>query len=105
MVIRTAFLAALLAIATTSSAAYRTSVWVPPWTDAALTTVQHNAGAMQEANPVWYSWNADGSIAKNWNAENATWRAAMTGAQLIPTIQNVVNRSFNGSVAATLLGN
>ena len=52
-----------------------------------------------------YVWNADGSIAKVWNAENPTWRAAMTGTELIPTIQNVVSGSFDGATAAKILGN
>ena len=47
---------------------------------------------------MWFSWNADGSIARNWNSDNPSWRAAMTGTQLMPTIQNVVNGSFSKSV-------
>lgn len=84
--------------------AARVSVWIPPWDANALTSVQRNADAITESNPVWYSWNADGTIAKNWNAENPTWRAAMTGTRLIPTVQNVVNKAFSASTAATVLG-
>lgn len=87
----------------TQAFAYRVSVWIPPWNQDALTSIQMNASAVSESNPVWYSWNADGSIAKNWNAENATWRAAMTGSALIPTIQNVVNGSFSATAVATML--
>jgi len=101
---RTAAIAALaLFLATSSFAAYKETAWIPPWNAEALKSIQLNAGALTESNPVWYSWNADGTILKNWNAENATWRAAMTGTLLIPTIQNVVNDSFDGSVAATVL--
>jgi spore germination protein YaaH len=95
---------AFLCVALCSPAfAFRNAAWIPPWDANALTSIQMNAGSLQESNPVWYSMNADGSIAKNWNAENATWRAAMTGTTLIPTIQNVVNHSFDANVVAALL--
>jgi len=100
---RTAAIAVMLLISAGSSFAYKESVWIPPWNAEALKAIQANAGALSESNPVWYSWNADGSVARNWNAEDPTWRAAMTGTLLIPTIQNVVDNSFNGSVAATIL--
>ena len=83
----------------------RTSAWIAPWTAEALTSLQKNTGALQESNPVWYDWNTDGTIAKVWNAENPTWRAAMTGTEIIPTLQNVISGSFNGTVAAPLLAN
>lgn len=99
-----AAVATLFALTVAAQAfAYRITAWVPPWDQGALTSIQMNAGAVDEANPVWYSWNADGTIAKNWNAENATWRAAMTGATLIPTIQNVVAKSFSASAVETML--
>jgi spore germination protein YaaH len=85
------------------SYAWRIAAWVPPWDGNALTSIQLNANAVSESNPVWYSWNADGSIAKNWNAEAPAWRAAMSGTQLMPTIQNVVNKSFDGGAAAAML--
>ncbi|MEO6260289.1 MAG: glycosyl hydrolase family 18 protein [Thermoanaerobaculia bacterium] len=101
---RLSIVVAVIALALTSDAlAYRNAVWIPPWDGNALDSVQRNASAITEANPVWYSWNADATIAKNWNSENNTWRAAMTGSQLVPTIQNVVNKSFDGGVAATML--
>jgi spore germination protein YaaH len=90
-------------VAAQTFASYRISAWIPPWDGNALTSIQMNGGAVNEANPVWYSWNADGTIVKNWNAENQTWRAAMTGATLIPTIQNVVNKSFSASAVETML--
>jgi len=86
-----------------ASFAYRIAAWIPPWDGNALTSVQQNGNAVGESNPVWYSWNADATIVKNWNAEDASWRAAMTGSLLIPTIQNVVNKSFDGGAAATML--
>src|SRR5436190_15371261 len=94
------FTMAGLLVAAQSSAA-RIAAWIPPWDGNALTSIQLNANAVNESNPVWYSWNADGTIAKNWNAE--TWRAAMTGTQVIPTIQNVVNKSFDANAVATML--
>lgn len=98
------FAAAVIVFTIAPSAfAYRNAVWIPPWDGNALSSVQRNASAFSESNPVWYSWNADTTIAKNWNAENNTWRAAMTGTQLIPTIQNVINKSFDGGAAATML--
>ena len=95
--------AVLLFVAAQAFASYRISAWIPPWDGNALTSIQMNGGAVNEANPVWYSWNADGTIAKNWNAENQTWRAAMTGATMVPTIQNVVNKSFSASAVETML--
>ena len=50
--------------------AYRFSAWIPTWDPAALDTMQRNAGNLDEANPSWYTIAADGSIVKNWNAEN-----------------------------------
>jgi spore germination protein YaaH len=79
------------------------SAWIPPWDANALTSIQTNMGSLQESNPVWYSWNADGTIAKNWNAENPTWRAAMTGTRLMPTIQNVIAGSFDAAAVQTML--
>ena len=83
--------------------AYRVSVWVPPWDSAALTSLQLNVNAMGETNPVWYSWNADGTIAKNWNAENNGWRAIMSATLMLPTIQNVVKGSYDGAAAEKML--
>lgn len=84
-----------------ASAAYRVSAWIPPWDQSALTSIQLHK--VDESNPVWYSRNADGTIAKNWNAENNTWRAAMTGSALVPTIQNVVNKSFDATAVQAML--
>lgn len=104
MTILRSFVAAAAALLVATQAfAYRISVWIPPWNQDALTSIQMNASAVSESNPVWYGWNADGTIAKNWNAENATWRAAMTGSTLMPTIQNVVSGSFSATAVATML--
>ncbi|HXG58098.1 MAG TPA: glycosyl hydrolase family 18 protein [Thermoanaerobaculia bacterium] len=85
------------------SHAYTVAGWIPPWNGSALTSLQQNAGAMHEANPVWYGLGADGSITKNWNAENATWRAAMAGLQILPTIQNVAGGRFDPSLVVNLI--
>jgi len=92
----------LLAIAP-AAFADRIAAWIPPWDNAALASMQQNASAISEANPVWYSWNADTTIAKNWNAENEAWRAAMSAAQMLPTIQNVVKGSYDGNAVAAML--
>lgn len=89
----------------TASFAYRTSAWVPAWDSNALTSVQLNAGKLDEANPGWYTVVADGSIAKNWNAENPTWLAAMSGLDILPTIKNyddAIGR-FNGDLVAQIV--
>lgn len=98
------FAAVVVALALAPAAfAYRLSAWIPPWDGNALTSLQSGGAALQESNPVWYSMNADGSIAKNWNAENNSWRAAMITTSILPTVQNVVNKSFNADVVAKLL--
>lgn len=79
--------AALLMAMSVSSFAYRTSVWIAPWEESSLTSIQINGAHISESNPVWYSMGEDGSIVKNWNAENPTWRAAMVGSEILPTIQ------------------
>src|SRR5437764_1214281 len=94
-------LAGLLAAAT--AFAYRISAWIPPWDGNALTSMQMNANAVGESNPVWFSWKADASIVANWNWDNPAWRAAMTPTRLVPTIQNVVQGSFDGNAVATML--
>src|SRR5437588_4025181 len=83
--------------------AYRISAWIPPWDGNALTSIQMNATAVGESNPVWFSWNADASIVRNWNSDNPAWRAAMTPTQLVPTLQNVVQGSFDGTAVANML--
>jgi len=83
--------------------AYRVAAWVPVWDEASLASVQINAGKLAETNPVWYALNADGSIARLWNSENATWRAAMTGTAILPTIQNFVNGKFDGVLIGAIV--
>jgi len=96
LVKRILFLAAtVLLFANTSQAAFRNAAWIAPWRADALTALQQRGGALAEANPVWYEWNADGTIAKVWNAENPTWRAAMSGLSIVPTIQEL-----NGNMLA-----
>jgi spore germination protein len=97
---RIAAIAALLFSFAASSFAYQESAWIPPWNADALKSLQSNLGALSETNPVWYSWNADGTPLKNWNAENATWRSSMTGTLFIPSVQNIINGSFDGNTAA-----
>jgi spore germination protein YaaH len=102
---RIAAIAALLFLFAASSFAYQESAWIPPWNPDALKSLQSNLGALSETNPVWYSWNADGTPLKNWNAENPTWRSSMTGTLFIPSVQNIINGSFDGNAAATVFAN
>jgi len=67
-----AIIVAAFTIAVPSFAGYRISAWIPPWDANALTSMQSNVGTVNESNPVWYSWNADTTIATNWNAENSS---------------------------------
>jgi len=99
---RIAAVAVFLLLCAASSFAYRQSAWIPPWNAEALTSMQSNLGVLTESNPVWYSWNGDGTPLKNWNAENDTWRASMTGTLLLPTVQNIVQDRFDGGVAAAV---
>jgi len=86
-----------------SSYAARVSVWIPSWDPNALTSMQLHAGLVDESNPGWYSLDANGGVVRNWNAEDPTMRAALTGTRLVPTIKNYVNGSFNGAVVANLI--
>lgn len=65
--------------------------------------MQANAKHLDESNPVWYTLDAAGVVTKVWNAENPSWRAAMQGTELIPTIQNYVGDAWNGPLVATLI--
>lgn len=92
-----------IAIVAVPAYAYRIAAWIPAWDSASLTSIQTNADKLTESNPVWYSLNADGSIAKLWNAEDPTWRSAMTGTEILPTIQNFVNGKFDGLLIASIV--
>ncbi|MBW3564790.1 MAG: hypothetical protein KY459_08695 [Acidobacteria bacterium] len=89
-------LVALFALFTTLPAfAFELSGWIPAWDKAALESLQLHGAILDESNPVWYTLEADGSIDKVWNAENPSWRAAMSGSRLLPTIQNYGNGGFD----------
>lgn len=102
MTARTTIAVVLGMLAAASEAmAYRNALWIPPWNANALTSIQTNLGLLTESNPVWYNLNSDGGVVRNHaNAENDTWRAAMTGTLILPTIQNVVDGSFSGAAIA-----
>jgi spore germination protein len=104
---RIAFVLATLALLTAlpSFASYRTSVWIPTWDANALPSIQLNAGKLDESNPCWYQIAADGTFTKEWNAENPSLRAAMTGTQILPTIQNYLNGGFDDSVVIKIASN
>lgn len=90
-------------LAATSAFAYENALWIPGWGSAQLNSIQLNAGALAESNPVWYGWNSDATLTKKSNAENPTWRAAMTGTRIIPTVQNTTSNGFDGTAVQTML--
>jgi len=79
------------------------SAWVPAWDSKALSSMQLNAGKLDEANPGWYTIAADGGVTKNSNAEAADMRAALAGIDLIPTIKNYVGGKFDGNLVANVV--
>lgn len=83
--------------------AYRMSAWVPSWDANALTTMQVQAGNLHEANPGWYTIAADGTFTRNYKAEDLSMRAALTGAQLVPTIKNYIGGRFDGQIVAAIV--
>lgn len=95
--------AAFVFLSVTESFAYLVAVWIPPWEAAALASVQTQASRIHESNPVWYNLDANGGIVTNWNGENPTWRAAMTGTAIVPTLQNYVNGRWDGALVASLI--
>lgn len=92
-------------VAASPAFAYDFAMWIPGWGSAQLTSIQTNAGALKESNPVWYGWNSDASLRKKTNAENATWRAAMTGTLIIPTVQNTTTSGFDQTAVVNMLSN
>jgi hypothetical protein len=59
---------------------------------------------MTESNPVWHELDATGAIVKSSvSTESATWRAAMTGTEVLPTIQNTIGGSFDATVSINLI--
>ena len=100
---RTRILALAFLLLGGNAFAYRMSVWIPAWDNLGLHSMQTNAGKVGESNPVWYLLAADGSITKAWNAEQPSLRAAMTGTDIIPTIQNYINGRFDGDAVASVI--
>lgn len=100
---RRVVIAAVLFMAATSAFAYDYAMWVPGWGSDQLNSIQMNAGALKESNPVWYGWNSDGTLRKKTNSENPTWRAAMAGTLIIPTVQNTTASGFDGTAVANML--
>ena len=89
--------------ASSSAFAYQNALWIPGWGSAQLNSIQLHAGVLNESNPVWYGWNSDGTLTKKSNAENPTWRAAMTGTRVMPTVQNTTSKGFDGAATVTVL--
>ena len=102
---RLAFVVSAMAVFASSSAfaAFKYAAWVPAWDPNALTSLQKNAGLLAEVNPPWYYLAADNTIGKKYNAENASMRAAATGALFIPTVQNNPTGSYDGNIVVNTL--
>src|SRR6266508_4623186 len=100
---RVAIFAFAVVVTASPVLAYRIAAWIPGWDPNALTSTQTHAGLMSESNPTWYQLNSDGSLAKKTAAEDPTWRAAMTGTELMPTLQNTTASGWNQSAALNVL--
>lgn len=103
MRLRAGWLSMLVLAVAIPSHAYRMSAWVPSWDAKAVTSMQMNAGKLDEANPGWYTIAADGTFTKNANAEAADLRAAMTGLDIVPTIKNYIGGRFDGKLVGTIV--
>ncbi len=79
------------------------SVWIPGWDGGAVTSMQTNAGRLDETNPVWYTLTPEGAIIKTYSVNAAGLRAALTGTTLVPTITNFVNNRWDGDLIARLV--
>ncbi|HEV8660616.1 MAG TPA: glycosyl hydrolase family 18 protein [Thermoanaerobaculia bacterium] len=100
---RVAIFAFAVVVTAHPSFAYRIAAWIPGWDPNALTSTQTHAGLMSESNPTWYQINSDGTLAKKTAAEDPTWRAAMTGTALMPTLQNTTSSGWNQTAALNVL--
>lgn len=98
-------LVVVLLTLTPAALAYRTSSWMPLYATGGLESTQLHAARLSESNPVWYQFDANGAIVPLPGAEDATWRAAMTGTEVLPTVQNLVNGGFDQALAVEVLGN
>ena len=87
----------------TPAFAYRTSSWMPLYATGGLQSTQLHAGALTESNPVWYQFAPNGAVVAMPGAEDPTWRAAMTGTEVLPTVQNLVNGGFDKTIAVQVL--
>ena len=83
--------------------AYRMSIWVPAWDTKALASMQTNGGKVDETNPTWYQIATDGTFTKSYNAESADFRAAFTGTDIIPTIQNYLGGKWDRATLGAIL--
>src|SRR6185436_16523489 len=77
------------------------SVWVPSWDSNAPNIMGIHSRDLDETNPGWLYANADGTVRRS--GEDARLRAALAGTQLLPTIKNYVNGSFDGAMVATIV--
>lgn len=103
MRLRAIWLSALAISIAIPSHAYRMSVWVPGWDAKALPSMQLNAAKLDEANPGWYAIGTDGGVTKSYNAEAPDMRAAITGLDIIPTINNYVARKWDAATVARII--
>lgn len=85
---RPLLIVALLVAATANAGPYRFSTWIVPFDSHSLRSIEMHAGKLSESNPVWLMPKDDGSVAVDPAADDPTWRAAMIGTRIVPTIQN-----------------
>ncbi len=81
--------------------AYRISAWIPSWDSSAPAIMGMHARDLHESNPGWLYANADGTVKITGMDERL--RSALTGTQLLPTIKNYVNGSFDGAMVGTIV--
>jgi spore germination protein len=100
---RRLLIAAFLVAASADAGPYRFSTWVVPFDSASLRSIEMHGGKVNEINPVWLMPADDGSVKIDAAADDPTWRAAMVGARVIPTIQNDTMGKMGVMMVQTIL--
>jgi len=100
---RAGWLSVTLLLVAIPSWAYRMSAWIPSWDGQAVTSMQLNAGKLDESNPEWYSLTADGGVRKLENSEAPDLLAALSGTEVIPMIQNFIDGAHDGRLVETVI--
>lgn len=77
-----------------SGRSYTVAVWVAPYDPESTASAAAHAGEMDIVSPIWYQARSDGTISAHPHASDNSWRAAVSGALLIPTIESGGERAF-----------